>query len=461
MKLWQPIVLAQAALARARRRLRAARAQSNADRSRRSRSSRSVWPSSKASRRPRRRQARGRTVGHDARAGRRVQPHRREDRGDGGTRATPGPEGPEDLGLHGPDLHLQQERRTRAGFQFLNRVDDDGYNHDNSYFGAAVLDFTRETDSGTRWNLTLAPNRGVGSVFDGGSPIHEASVSVPITDPADALHRRSDCPTGRATIPQPTLNKLITHNLLFDFTLPTAYTGAGMEITSGSGSSGVLANMNTSKKSLGQQDPGDRLPRRLRQGRVPGLRLRRRVARQGGELPRRRRRGAPSPALRPEGHARRPVRRRCLLHPRRLDGAGPAELRPAEERGHHRRSDHGTTSCAPPVVGPVDAGRLQRGSALRDHARLDFIDNKKNGGGLLGYNFADDRNGIGPDDGRRSGSRRQAHALTLGELQLQPGTPRSRSSTASTAPTCRLPGCEGWHLQQDQPAVRRLGAGLF
>ncbi|HNG81825.1 MAG TPA: DUF3138 family protein, partial [Burkholderiaceae bacterium] len=33
------------------------------------------------------------------------------------------------------------QRQNRAGFQFLNRVDDDGYNYDNSYFGAAVIDF--------------------------------------------------------------------------------------------------------------------------------------------------------------------------------------------------------------------------------------------------------------------------------------------------------------------------------
>ena len=53
---------------------------------------------------------------------------------------------------------------------------------------------------------------------------------------------------------QPTLNKLITHNLLFDFTLPTAYTGAGMEITSGKWIvKGVLANMNNQQEELGQQ----------------------------------------------------------------------------------------------------------------------------------------------------------------------------------------------------------------
>ena len=81
---------------------------------------------------------------------------------------------------------IYNKAQNRSGFQFLNAVGDDGYNYDNSYFGAAVIDFQKETECGTRWRLTLAPNRGVGSVFDGQSPVHEASVSIPLDRPADA-----------------------------------------------------------------------------------------------------------------------------------------------------------------------------------------------------------------------------------------------------------------------------------
>ena len=151
---------------------------------------------------------------------------------------------------------IYNKRQDRAGFQFLNRVDDDGYNYDNSYFGAAVIDFQKETDSGTRWRLTLAPNRGVGAVFDGTSPIHEASVSVPITDLQTRFIAGQIPDWSGYEYLQPTLNKLITHNLLFDFTLPTAYTGAGLEITSGKWIvKGVLANMNTAKKASGDKTP--------------------------------------------------------------------------------------------------------------------------------------------------------------------------------------------------------------
>ena len=61
--------------------------------------------------------------------------------------------------------------------------------------------------------------------------------------------------------------------------------------------------------------------------------------------------------------------------------------------------------------------------------RADYINNSKNGGGLLGYTAADDRNGIGPDatlgcdpdvggniDGCNKGTNRTALSLGLNYL---------------------------------------------
>ena len=56
-------------------------------------------------------------------------------------------------------VFIYNQRQDRAGFQFLNQQGD-GYFYDTSYMGAASIDFTKETDSGTRWKLTLTPNRG-------------------------------------------------------------------------------------------------------------------------------------------------------------------------------------------------------------------------------------------------------------------------------------------------------------
>lgn len=300
---------------------------------------------------------------------------------------------------------IYNKRQDRAGFQFLNSVGDDGYNYDNSYFGAAVIDFQKETDSGTRWRLTLAPNRGVGSVFDSDSrsPVHEASVSVPITDLQTRFIAGQIPDWSGYEYLQPTLNKLITHNLLFDFTLPTAYTGAGLEITSGKWIyKGVLANMNTSRKSSGNKTPV----------------IAYRVDYARGEF---------------QGFGFAGVHGKAAnfraFDDTQDDGIGinPISLEPYSTRdtrvdlfefdAYFIRGDwtvQGQLSVgqqkaaaitADPVTGELRDARWLGLSALAAYkwtprfettARVDYIKNDKNGGGLLGYNFADDRNGIGP-----------------------------------------------------------------
>lgn len=318
---------------------------------------------------------------------------------------------------------IYNKRQDRAGFQFLNRVDTnnggDGYNYDNSYFGAAVLDFTKETDSGTRWRLTLAPNRGVGAVFDGSSPIHEASVSVPLTDLQTRFIAGQIPDWSGYEYLQPTLNKLITHNLLFDFTLPTAYTGAGLEITSGKWIyKGMLANMNTSKKTSGNKTPV----------------IAYRVDYSRGEF---------------QGFGFAGVHGKAANF-RADDGVGnpvtglPYDLKDTrvdlfEFDAYFIRGDwtvQGQLSVgqqknaaitADPVTGDLRPAKWWGLSTLAAYkwdprfettARFDYIDNKKNGGGLLGYNFADGRNGIGPDlaGDQEVGAKRTA--LTLGASYL-------------------------------------------
>ncbi|MEJ5999417.1 DUF3138 family protein [Paucibacter soli] len=158
-------------------------------------------------------------------------------------------------GYADPVLMLNR-RQNRAGAQFLNPVGDDGYNYDNSYFGSAAIDFQKETESGTRWRFTLVPNRSAGAVLDARSPVHEASLSMPLTDLQTRLIA-GQIPdwTGYEYV-QPQVNKLITHNLLFDFTIPTAYTGAGLELTRGKWIiKSVLGNVNATRKAPGQKTP--------------------------------------------------------------------------------------------------------------------------------------------------------------------------------------------------------------
>lgn len=141
-----------------------------------------------------------------------------------------------------------------AGFVFLNHGDA-RYSYDNSYFGMVVLDFEKETDSGVRWKLTLAPERGAGALFNG-SIVHEASVSVPLGDLQTRLWLGQIPDWTGYEYTLPAQNKLITHNLLFDTMAPTAYTGAVLDLTRGKWwLRGGIANMNSARNGPGNRQP--------------------------------------------------------------------------------------------------------------------------------------------------------------------------------------------------------------
>ena len=144
-------------------------------------------------------------------------------------------------------VYIYNQRQHRAGFQFLN--DQSIYAYDTSYMGAASIDFTKETDSGTRWKLTLTPNRGVGSLIGAGI-VQEASVSIPLSDPTTRLIAGQIPDWSGYEYQQPTLNPFTTHNLLYDFTLPTGYTGVGVSMNLGKlAFKTMVANINASIKA--------------------------------------------------------------------------------------------------------------------------------------------------------------------------------------------------------------------
>ena len=150
---------------------------------------------------------------------------------------------------------IYNRNTDEAGFVFLNNGDA-RYTYDNSYFGMAVIDFAKETEGGTLWKLTLAPERGTGALSNGGSIVHEASVSIPLTDLQTRLWLGQIPDWTGYEITLPAGNKLITHNLLFDTMAPTAYTGAVLDITRGKWWSRVgLANMNSARNSSGNKAP--------------------------------------------------------------------------------------------------------------------------------------------------------------------------------------------------------------
>jgi hypothetical protein len=152
--------------------------------------------------------------------------------------------------------YIWNRNQKRAGFQFLNSQGD-GFYYDTSYIGSASLDFTKETESGSRFKLTLSPNRGAGAVTSGGTSIvQEASVSIPLTDLQTRFIAGQLPDWSGYEYQQPTLNPFITHNLLFDFTLPTTYTGAGIDYTSGKWwFRSMIANVNENVSGQGERQP--------------------------------------------------------------------------------------------------------------------------------------------------------------------------------------------------------------
>ncbi len=283
---------------------------------------------------------------------------------------------------------IWNKAQNRAGAQFLNQVGADGYNYDNSYFGAAVIDFQKETESGTKWRLTLAPNRGVGSVFDGNSPIHEASVSVPLSDLQTRFIAGQIPDWSGYEYLQPTLNKLITHNLLFDLTLPTAYTGAGMEITRGKWiMKGVLGNMNKTMKDAGNKNPVFAYRVDYSRGEFQGFGF-------AGVH------GKATNFNEPNADESAYAESRVDLF--EFDAyfiRGDWTVQGQLSLGRHKRA-----AATPDADGNLRTAQWVGVSGLAAYKftprfegtlRADHIRNRKNGGGLLGYQ-SDDRNGIGP-----------------------------------------------------------------
>jgi hypothetical protein len=288
--------------------------------------------------------------------------------------------------------HLQQ----RAGFQFLNQQGD-GYFYDTSFMGAAVLDITKETEGGSIWKLTLAPNRGVGAAIDGISIVQEASVSIPLGDPSTRLLVGQVPDWSGYEYQQPTLNPFTTHNLLYDFTLPLGYTGVGMDVTRGDWwLRGMVGNVNATNRQAFEKSPSVALRVDYAKGEFSGF---------GGAML-----VGKSPNFN-TGYNTMAV----LLEVDGYNTLGDLLLQGQVSYGQQKQG-----AITPDAEGNYRDSRWFGVSALAGYmvtprfqmlARADYIRNNKNGGGLFtynGYSFVDEetgelvfgndgRNGLGPD----------------------------------------------------------------
>jgi opacity protein-like surface antigen len=324
-------------------------------------------------------------------------------------------------------VYIYNRDQHRAGFQFLNRVSDDGYNYDNGYFGTAAIDFQKEMEGGTKWRLTLMPNRGAGSIADAGgnSIVHEASVSIPVGDLQTRFLAGQIPDWSGYEYTQPTTTKLVTRGMLLDFTEPTTYTGAGMELIRGKWDvKAVLANYNATKNPAHRTSPV----------------LAYRVDYSKGEF---------------NGFGFAGVHGKAANFSTNIpDATGTSFIKQDDSRLDLFEADAYFIRGDLTLQGQISFGRQKNASItpaadgtlrtaqwwglsglvaykfiprLEGVARLDYIDDHKNGGGLLQYSVADGRNGIGPDgnllcsptnivDGCDKGANRYALAVGMNYL---------------------------------------------
>jgi Protein of unknown function (DUF3138) len=152
--------------------------------------------------------------------------------------------------------YVYNVNKQRGTFQFIVPSAHEAYGYDNSYFGTVSLDFQKETDSGAKFHLNLIPKRGTGD-FNDASIVNEASVFVPMDGWKLFFGQLPDWSGYEYQAPAgPTSNLLVTHNLLFDFTLPYFYTGVGAELQVGRVDLKLmLANFNSSIRQVGEHVP--------------------------------------------------------------------------------------------------------------------------------------------------------------------------------------------------------------
>ncbi|MBL0719941.1 DUF3138 family protein [Piscinibacter sp. Jin2] len=271
-------------------------------------------------------------------------------------------------------VFIYNRNQDRAGFQFLNSQSD-GYFYDTSFMGAASIDFTKETESGTRFKLTLTPQRGVGEAIGGGI-VQEATVSIPLSDLQTRLIVGQVPDWSGYEYQQPTLNPFTTHNLLYDFTLPFGYTGVGLDVTRGKWwMRGILGQLNLTTRGAGEKSPM----------------VAYRVDYSRGEF---------------QGFGFAGVHGRVFNF-----GTGTnttAHL--FEIDGYFIRGDwtvQGQFSYGQQADAAINGGdsRWYGVSALAGYSitprlqalvRADYLENSKNGGGFFGFSSPDGRNGIGP-----------------------------------------------------------------
>lgn len=140
-------------------------------------------------------------------------------------------------------VELADDDNAKAGFKGLKfkgsmeaqyRVDQlssrNGFDlaRGNGGYGAAMLEVSKEPDAGIGWTLRLIPLTGAGSI------VHEASVAVPVGEHGAKLNAGLTPDYSGYEYSMGNLNALVSNNLLYANTAASNYAGVGMSYALGS-----------------------------------------------------------------------------------------------------------------------------------------------------------------------------------------------------------------------------------
>jgi hypothetical protein len=322
--------------------------------------------------------------------------------------------------------YVYNVNKERGSFQFLVPASTEGYGYDDSYFGTVSLDLVKETDSGTRFHLNLIPQRGTGG-FTESSIVNEASIWVPLGDLSTKLIAGQVPDWSGYEYQSPVLNPLVTHNLLFDFTIPYFYTGVGIEkISPRLDLKVMVVNFNQTLRGLGEHVPalvfrGDYSPKGTDYwgfgfAGALGYKNNSRAFVDSGY-------GTDANGVAFMADGVTPVSSKDTVY-------ATGEVDGWYSRGAVTFNGHVTYGTQRNAAVTADAeGRLRDAQwwgvsalaaykftpVLQGIVRADFIYDQKNGGGLLDWTEADGANGVGPDQkGGDPNKGADRYALSLG-----------------------------------------------
>jgi Protein of unknown function (DUF3138) len=159
--------------------------------------------------------------------------------------------------------YIYNRNAKTSSFVFLNNNSPvngstESFGYDNTYFGSAFISLEKELDGGSKVKLTLMPSKGTAAGYNFGNLVHEATLNVPLDDPNTRFIAGQYADWTGYEVIASNQNKLITHNLLFDFSAPNFYTGAGLEMVRGKWNYKLFAgNLNRARIDVAERrSPG-------------------------------------------------------------------------------------------------------------------------------------------------------------------------------------------------------------